>query len=924
MLVDEVIDPKKRPNRVKKGNAKSSSLLATSSLHHQSLGNHSPSNPSNATINGSIVNTSHSEFASKNQAQRFALLHLLAVRPLSVQTASDQTKISKGEVSQIFDTVAERSENHSELQLIPRRFKELDVWRFPYASSKDRAAAIENAVRAFDRLRLSPSDPLWQRLLPKEERNKGKTLSRLPGHRELLGSRLNNQSKSTHNSPDPAKANIMARRLVNGKGKPVRPRADPKPKPKKEAKVHPKPLSDEYVHESDDDDILRNNEPAKSESKMKVHPMGAAGAGNVLKRAAPEASDGEKVGVVAGRQATSQPKKRVKISGNGPQSKSLVTQKATEPGSIPAKSKVSLLNAKLEASSQKLKRVENSSAPSNNLRKGKNDFARPAKPASNLNSPAQGSAAASKPKPRPANSTTPSSSSKIIHKKHIGSNPFQEPKTDGVKLQTKPTTGNPQRVRIIEHSKAKQFLERPASRMSASPSELSDRGCQIPVAAGGKRAAEDQAEGKDKTAQPAKKKSKSTEDSQRSSSPLSSLPSNLSASLEPDAKISSPSESEGQPKSEGGALLHRSDEHAEPSSASKSEKYDITDSPTRSASGTLLSIPVEEIRKRRQKALYDYLQARVDIGKISSDAMTTEEAQVLSEKHKCYKELMEDKTEGGEIVLAQQSDLLTPSMMFPEGASDYFHRSLAPLVPEYNELYAAVNPDSNPCESQPEIKRLRALHSEFEELKKFHRAAAIYEGIELDKKLAADPPGDGISSTPPTRRQLLHLYAEYYEKYHALVAFQNESKKHPEYPFIPEERAQQDRSMYIRLCQRRKELLEGFPTLIHEYNIPWKGEVTANLEEPVLDFRDAETLIWKLKAHALQWKDRHNKIFSKLGDTKPEEMNEHWDELKIYKDWERTILRSNALDFGHLDKGRYEDVELDTDLKFDLYWFKFG
>jgi RNA polymerase II elongation factor ELL len=58
-------------------------------------------------------------------------------------------------------------------------WKELDVWNYDYDTEAERQKAIDNAVRQFDRQRLSASEPEWQKLLPKEERGKGKCLSRL-------------------------------------------------------------------------------------------------------------------------------------------------------------------------------------------------------------------------------------------------------------------------------------------------------------------------------------------------------------------------------------------------------------------------------------------------------------------------------------------------------------------------------------------------------------------------------------------------------------------------------------------------------------------------------------------------------------------------------------------------------------------------
>lgn len=56
------------------------------------------------------------------------------------------------------------------------------MWKFPYPTNDDRENAIQNSISAFDRMRISRSDKLWQMLLPKEERGKGKCLSRLNLH----------------------------------------------------------------------------------------------------------------------------------------------------------------------------------------------------------------------------------------------------------------------------------------------------------------------------------------------------------------------------------------------------------------------------------------------------------------------------------------------------------------------------------------------------------------------------------------------------------------------------------------------------------------------------------------------------------------------------------------------------------------------
>jgi RNA polymerase II elongation factor ELL len=114
------------------------------------------------------------------EALKVPFIHLLAIRAVSSKFLARQTR------SSIEDCTALARKHGVENRINPEKFdlrdkvyKELDVWKFPYPSQEDRQEAIENAISAFDRMRLSRSDKLWQMLLPKEERGKGKCLSRL-------------------------------------------------------------------------------------------------------------------------------------------------------------------------------------------------------------------------------------------------------------------------------------------------------------------------------------------------------------------------------------------------------------------------------------------------------------------------------------------------------------------------------------------------------------------------------------------------------------------------------------------------------------------------------------------------------------------------------------------------------------------------
>ncbi|KAJ5928551.1 hypothetical protein N7466_007507 [Penicillium verhagenii] len=120
----------------------------------------------------------------KNQARLDALktpfIHLLAVRAVSTKFLSRQTCSNPEDCDNLAQKYAvENRLNHEKFDLRDKIYKDLDVWKFPYPNQEDRQQAIENAVSAFDRLRISRSDKLWQMLLSKEERGKGKCLSRL-------------------------------------------------------------------------------------------------------------------------------------------------------------------------------------------------------------------------------------------------------------------------------------------------------------------------------------------------------------------------------------------------------------------------------------------------------------------------------------------------------------------------------------------------------------------------------------------------------------------------------------------------------------------------------------------------------------------------------------------------------------------------
>ncbi|KAI5307409.1 hypothetical protein KEM56_000009 [Ascosphaera pollenicola] len=116
----------------------------------------------------------------KIDALREPFIHLLAMRPLSVKYIAKTTRASPEDIRRLVTKYAQEYKCDKEkVQLRDKSYKELRPWDFPYPSEDSRQEAINNAISAFDRLRLDKSDALWQMLLPKEERGKGKILSKL-------------------------------------------------------------------------------------------------------------------------------------------------------------------------------------------------------------------------------------------------------------------------------------------------------------------------------------------------------------------------------------------------------------------------------------------------------------------------------------------------------------------------------------------------------------------------------------------------------------------------------------------------------------------------------------------------------------------------------------------------------------------------
>lgn len=148
----------------------SPSLGATSSLQKANNGLTATSTPKD-------------EKAEKLKALKVAILHVLASRSVSQKFLASAVNCTAEECKPILEKYGREARlDPSKYDLSDRGFKELDIWKFPYKNESDREAAVERAVSAFDRQRISREEYIWQMLLPKEKRGKGIILSKLQLH----------------------------------------------------------------------------------------------------------------------------------------------------------------------------------------------------------------------------------------------------------------------------------------------------------------------------------------------------------------------------------------------------------------------------------------------------------------------------------------------------------------------------------------------------------------------------------------------------------------------------------------------------------------------------------------------------------------------------------------------------------------------
>jgi RNA polymerase II elongation factor ELL len=111
--------------------------------------------------------------------RRLPLIHEIAVGGKGFTDLLAKWDGSEPEFEQQLNKVAYFDDQKQEWSLNKLYWKDFDPYNYSFDSIEERQKAIDNAIRQFDRMRLGVSDPLWQKLLPQQDRGKGICLSKL-------------------------------------------------------------------------------------------------------------------------------------------------------------------------------------------------------------------------------------------------------------------------------------------------------------------------------------------------------------------------------------------------------------------------------------------------------------------------------------------------------------------------------------------------------------------------------------------------------------------------------------------------------------------------------------------------------------------------------------------------------------------------
>ncbi|QSZ37644.1 hypothetical protein DSL72_008743 [Monilinia vaccinii-corymbosi] len=230
--------------------------------------------------------------AEHAKSSRKPVVHLLALEPMSEKELNNRIAGPKDDLKQAMSKVGDLNASTGKWELRKNYYKELDVFNYNYGSDAERQRAIDNAVKVFDKMRLGLSEPEWEKLLPKSERGTGKSLSKLQAQiangpvtkpksngsktrdsgdeEDVFGDKVVSKVKGdamarsasgppTTKTKKLSEKEAQAKRLLSkNPAKTAATTSKPKPakkEPEKPKSTMAKPLSSQFVSESDEDEV---------------------------------------------------------------------------------------------------------------------------------------------------------------------------------------------------------------------------------------------------------------------------------------------------------------------------------------------------------------------------------------------------------------------------------------------------------------------------------------------------------------------------------------------------------------------------------------------------------------------------------------------------------------------------------------------
>ncbi|KAG7437228.1 hypothetical protein Forpi1262_v000664 [Fusarium oxysporum f. sp. raphani] len=138
-----------------------------------------PQSPGQVSLGSLTPNPTTSQPLDRAKGDRAMLVHELAVQDRSFDYLAKKWEGKVEDMEPTLRKVADDLDDNNKWSLKKKSWRDLDVWNYDYDTQELRQKAIDNAVRQYDKQRVTISEPEWDRLLPKEERGTGKSLSRV-------------------------------------------------------------------------------------------------------------------------------------------------------------------------------------------------------------------------------------------------------------------------------------------------------------------------------------------------------------------------------------------------------------------------------------------------------------------------------------------------------------------------------------------------------------------------------------------------------------------------------------------------------------------------------------------------------------------------------------------------------------------------